>query len=105
MPDSIPTKSSQPVPFLLLGILLTLVAVVGHKFLPERRLTLDSSREGANFLLVEAGNGAQSENRWLDQARFHYLCQFPQAAAQHGCGFAFMLAPGVISEGIDLSRF
>jgi diguanylate cyclase (GGDEF)-like protein len=99
-----PRKPNTP-PLLLLGILLTVLAVVGHRFFPERRLTIDSSREGANFLLVEAGNQAQSVNKWVDQANFHYSCQFPQASAMQGCGFAFMLSPGLASQGIDLSRF
>ncbi len=85
-------------------MLLTLLAVVAHRFLPERRLTIDSAREGANFFLVESGNGAQAEQRWVDQGKFHYACRFPGAAAMQGCGFAFMLSADS-SHGIDLSRF
>jgi len=85
--------------------LITLFAVVGHRFLPERRLTIDSSRQGANFFLVQTGNGAQADQQWIDQARFHYACKFPQATAMQGCGFAYMLAPAIASQGIDLSRF
>jgi diguanylate cyclase (GGDEF)-like protein len=102
MPESIPHKTG---PLLLLCILLTLLAVVAHGFLPERTLTIDSSRPGANFFLVESGNQAQSKNEWVDQGRFHYACQFPQASALQGCGFAFMLTVGSDSQGIDLSRF
>lgn len=98
-------KPAQSAPFLLLGILLTLLAMVGHRFLPEHRLTIDSSKEGANFFLVESGNGAQAEQRWVDQGRFHYACQFPQATVNQGCGFAFMLSGADARQGIDLSRF
>ena len=97
-------RSGQSV-VLLIGILITLFAVVGHRFLPERRLTIDSSRQGANFFLVQTGNGAQADQQWIDQARFHYACKFPQATAMQGCGFAYMLAPAIASQGIDLSRF
>jgi diguanylate cyclase (GGDEF)-like protein len=97
-------RSGQSV-VLLIGILITLLAVVGHRFLPERRLTIDSSRQGANFFLVQTGNGAQADQQWIDQARFHYACKFPQATAMQGCGFAYMLAPAIASQGIDLSRF
>jgi diguanylate cyclase (GGDEF)-like protein len=90
---------------LLIGILLTLVALVGHRFLPDRRLTIDSDRPGANYFLVESGNGVQAQQQWVNQIRFHYACQFPEAAALQGCGFGFMLAPGIASQGIDLSRF
>ena len=82
-----------------------MLAVVGHRFLPERRLTIDSSRQGTNFFLVQTGNGAQADQQWIDQARFHYSCKFPQATAMQGCGFAYMLAPAIASQGIDLSRF
>ena len=40
-----------------IGILLTLLLVVAHRFLPEKRLTIDSAQEGANFFPVESGNG------------------------------------------------
>ena len=39
--------------FLLIGILLTLVALFAHRFLPERRLTLDPSQTGMNFYLTK----------------------------------------------------
>ena len=88
-----------------MAILLRLVAVVAHRFLPERRLTIDSSREGANFFLAESGNGPQATQQWVDQGKFHYACRFPQGAGMQGCGFAFMLSPAVANQGIDLSRF
>ena len=50
MPDSLDRKPGQP-PLLLIGILLTLVALVGHRYLPERRLSIDSSRGDAYFNL------------------------------------------------------
>src|SRR5687768_7700952 len=96
-----PTQSAA----LLIGILLTLLAVVGHRFLPERRLTIDSSRKGANFFPVESGNGVPADFQWIDQAKFHYTCQFPQATVMQGCGLAYMLSGKVATQGIDLSRF
>src|SRR5262245_9193382 len=90
---------------LLVGILLTLLALIAHRFLPERRLTIDSARKDANFFLVPMNSGAPAELQWIDQAKFHYDCRFPQAAAIQGCNFAFMLSSGVASQGMDLSRF
>src|SRR6187455_2202718 len=104
MTESIRRKLTQSAT-LLIGILLTLLAVVGHRFLPERRLTIDSSRQGANFFLAPYDNGAPSELKWIDQANFHYTCQLPQATVNQGCGFAYMLSPAVASQGIDLSGF
>jgi diguanylate cyclase (GGDEF)-like protein len=104
MPESIQRKPAQSL-VLLLGILLTLLAVVGHRFLPERRLTIDSARKGANFFPVESGNGVQADFQWIDPGKFHYRCQFPQVSVMQGCGFAYMLAGTDVSRGIDLSRF
>lgn len=104
MSESIPRKPSQ-FPILLIGILLTLLAVVGHRFLPERTLTLDSSREGANFFPVHLSNGPPATFKWIDQARFHFSCEFPPATAMQGCGLGYMLSTTIASKGIDLSRF
>jgi hypothetical protein len=90
---------------LLIGILFTLLAVFAHRFLPERRLTINSARQGANFFLVPMNVGAPAQLQWIDQAKFHYDCKFPPAAAMQGCNFAFMLSPAVASQGIDLSRY
>ncbi|HET9865569.1 MAG TPA: GGDEF domain-containing protein [Steroidobacteraceae bacterium] len=106
MTESDRRKPSQSGGLLLLGILLTLLAVVGHRFLPERRLTIDSARQGANFFPVESGSGVQAKFEWIDQPHFHYSCQFPQVTVLQGCGFAYMLTSGAdASRGIDLSRF
>ena len=104
MNESFHRKRAQA-PALLLGILLTLLAVLGHRFLPERHLLISSAREGANFFLVETGVAAQSENTWVDQSKFHYACKVPDAVAYQGCGFAFMLAGEDVSQGIDLSHY
>ena len=105
MPDTLDKKPTSSAP-LLVAILLTLMAVVGHRFLPARTLTIESTRENANFFPVEAGNGVPVAFQWLDQSRFHYTCQFPQTPVNQGCGFAFMLAASLdASEGLDLSRF
>ena len=104
MTESIHRKSTQSA-LLLIGILLTLLALIGHRFFPERRLTIDSSREGANFFPVPMGHGAHADFQWIDQANFHYFCRFPQEESHQGCGFAYMLSTGVASQGIDLSRF
>lgn len=90
---------------LLIGILITLLAIVGHDYLPERRLSLDSAREGATFFIVSEGYGPPPEMQWMDQAKLHFACQFPHEPVNQGCAFAYMLAPVVPSQGIDLSRY
>ena len=59
---------------LLIVMLLTLLAVVGHRFLPERHLTIDSSKQGANFFLGQSGDGPPAELKWIDRAHLHYAC-------------------------------
>lgn len=104
MPESIHRKPTQSA-VLLIGILLTLLAVLGHRYLPERRLTIDGSRKSTDSSLVQTGQGSPADLKWIDQATFHYSCQFPQATILQGCGFTYALAPVPASQGIDLSRF
>jgi diguanylate cyclase (GGDEF)-like protein len=103
MDESIPRKSSHSVA-LLAGIVLTCLAVVGHRFLPERRLTLDSSNIGLAFLM-QSGDGAPADIQWVDQSRFRFACQFPKATVDQGCSFGYQLHSGKSNEGTDLSRF
>jgi diguanylate cyclase (GGDEF)-like protein len=88
---------------LLIGILLTLFAVVAHRLLPERRLILDSARANATYFLMQSGDGAQSQ--WADQAKFHYTCQFAKGAAEQTCSFTYLLYSTSADRGIDLSRY
>jgi hypothetical protein len=82
-------KSTQSA-LLLVGILLTVLAVVAHRFLPERRLSIDSARAGANFFLVPNFQGPPIEPTWVEQAKFHYACRFPEGNFMQGCGFGYM---------------
>ena len=90
---------------LLIGMLLTLLAVVGHRFLPERQLSIGTSEDGAYFFLGQTGNGPTAEMKWIDQAHLHYACRVPQATTWQSCNFGYMLARGAMSEGVDLSPY
>jgi diguanylate cyclase (GGDEF)-like protein len=91
---------------LLIGILLTIVALVAHRFLPERRLTIDSARKGANFFLTPLGDGPPAQLDWVDQPKFHYTCAFARdAPSSQRCSFTFQLFAKSADRGIDLSRF
>jgi diguanylate cyclase (GGDEF)-like protein len=104
MDDSTPTKSSHSAA-LLIGILLTCLAVVGHRFLPERQLTLRASERGDNFFLMQSGDGAPADIQWVDQGRFHFACQFPKATVDQGCSFGYQLHGATVADGMDLSRY
>jgi diguanylate cyclase (GGDEF)-like protein len=104
MQDSLNQKPTQSA-LLLIGILLTLVAVFAHRFLPERRFTLDPAREGANFYLTK-GEEALSQVDWVDQARVHFKCHFAQEAPGASCGYTYQLhLNSAVNEGVDLSRY
>ena len=100
MSEATQKKSSQSV--LLAGILLTLLAVLAHRFLPERRLILDST-SGADYFLMQSGKGAAFQ--WVDQANFHFACQFSKDAVDPGCSFIYLLYSTDGEHGVDLSRY
>src|SRR6187399_3704330 len=104
MDESIPRKSTHSAA-LLIGILLTGLAVVGHRFLPERRLTLESTKDLANAFLMQSGDGAPADIQWIDQSRFHFACQFPKATVDQGCSFGYQLHSAKADQGTDLSHF
>jgi hypothetical protein len=105
MSESSSRKSGQSAA-LLIGIVLTLLAVVAHRFLPERRLVLDSARADANFFLMQSGDGAPADIQWIDQSRFHFACQFPKGASvEQGCSFGYQLHSEKVDHGTNLSHF
>ena len=104
MAEIVHRKPSQSA-LLLIGIVLTLLAVVAHRFLPERRLTIDSARPGASFFLMQSGGGTPAQVQWVDLAHFHFTCQFAKDAAGQSCSFTYLLHSGNADRGIDLSRY
>ena len=101
---SIQLKSRQSAG-LLIAILLTGFALIGHRFLPDRRLALEPLPDNSNFFLMQSGNGAPADIQWIDQSHYHFACQFPKAAVDQGCSFGFQLHGAKVNEGVDLSRF
>jgi diguanylate cyclase (GGDEF)-like protein len=90
---------------LAVGILLTAVAVFAHRFLPERRLTLDPTQEGVNFYLTK-GEEALTEVDWVEPSRLHFKCHFAQEAPAASCGYTYQLhLNSAVEDGIDLSRY
>src|SRR5688572_30595981 len=97
-------KSSQSAA-LAVGILLTVVAVVAHRFLPDRRLTLNSSQEGAHFYLTK-GEDTLTQVDWVDPSHLHFKCRFAREASGASCGYTYELLRGKdIAYGANLSRY
>ncbi len=105
MTDSVPRKPSQSAA-LLIGILLTIVAVAAHRFLPERRLSLDPAREGPVYFLMNFGQDAKTKVDWVDQSRLHFRCRFAKEAPDGSCSYTYLLYQGTAADqGVDLSRY
>jgi len=98
-----PQKKSAPSAVFLIGILLTLLAVLGHRFLPQRRLELSASQPGADYNLDQYGAGALAQVDWVDARRFHYICRIPKESIGRNCVFNYRLS--TTEQGVDLSRF
>jgi diguanylate cyclase (GGDEF)-like protein len=98
-------KKPSQTAILLFGIVLTCVAVLAHRFLPERRLTLDSTRQGANYFLMQSGAGTPARVQWVDPSKFHFTCQFARETVGQGCSFTYLLYSTDAAHGIDLSRY
>jgi len=98
-------KSSQSAT-LAVGILLTVVAVVAHRFLPERKLPLDPWQKGAVYFLTRSDDDTLSKVDWVDQSRLHFKCRFAREAAGANCGYTYMLSrENAANHGADLSRY
>ena len=110
MNDSVPGKLSQSAA-LLIGILLTVIAVVAHRFLPERRLSLATSERvdtyapNATYFLTTSDDPSMSQANWVDQSRLHFKCRFAKEAPGAGCGYTYMLSRENADRGVDLSRY
>ena len=102
MTDSTSRKSG-PLLALLIGIFLTLLAIVGHRFLPQHTLTLDGTQPGVEYSLTQYGMGPLAQMEWVDQSRFHFICRIPKEAKGRSCVFNYKLS--ATEHGVDLSRF
>jgi diguanylate cyclase (GGDEF)-like protein len=90
---------------LLIGMLLTLAAVFAHQLLPERRLSLDSTRPDAIYFTFATGAGTPPKVDWVDQPRFHYTCRFATGTVGQDCSFMYQLFSTSVEHGVDLSRY
>ncbi|HEX2585706.1 MAG TPA: GGDEF domain-containing protein [Steroidobacteraceae bacterium] len=89
---------------LMIAVLATLLAVVGHRFIPQRHLVLSSSASNASYFLLPQDGEAANAVRWVDQESFHYECEFARNVNQ-GCAFYYMLSKDDASQGTNLRRY
>ncbi len=99
-------RRSRQSAVLAVGVLLTLVAVFAHRFLPERRFALDPSKEGAVYFLMKFGAEELTTVDWVDQSRLHFKCRFIKDDSNATCSYTFLLyQENDADHGVDLSRF
>ena len=54
---------------------------------------------------MQSGDGAPAQIQWVDQAKFHYTCQFAKDTVEQSCSFTYLLYSTNADRGIDLSRY
>lgn len=84
---------------IVVGALISLVAVLGYGYLPEKHLIIIPSRTAQAYLFTDANSKAQ----WLDEEGMHWQCDVREGADFLICGF--VLPIGVGNEGVDLSQY
>ncbi len=90
----------------LLGALvfLTLLAIVGEKWILKRSMAIDHTSGFALHLYDDSVARGNSEIERLDPERFEWRCHLRDRFAYPFCGFEILFDP-VRVAGIDLSRF
>lgn len=97
---------ARSIQLVLLGIVLSVVAILGHERLPARVMDLTAPDDGHGLYLIGSdADPAASKVRWVDARRLHFACEHPAGAAHPGCGLAFLFAGAQGAQGIDLRRF
>jgi diguanylate cyclase (GGDEF)-like protein len=94
--------------WILAGIVMTVAAVVGREYVPQRSLDLMAPGSHRYFLSSDPTQPWGSRVRWVDERDFHFQCRY---AAQDDfgyepCSLTFLLAPdGDATGGVDLRRY
>lgn len=99
-------NNAQSIRLVAAGIVLTLAAIVGREYLPQRTFNLIEPGIGGKHFLFPANNDPKGEKvRWIDEKHFGFRCQYTDADSYQPCGLTFMLHPSGASRGIDLRSY
>jgi diguanylate cyclase (GGDEF)-like protein len=105
MSESIHRKPNQSA-LLLIGILLSAMAVAAHRYLPERTYSLDTTKEGATYFLMKFGEEKLTKLDWVDQSKLHFRCRFAEQLPNATCSYTYLLYRGEdAAHGVDLSQY
>lgn len=86
----------------LLAVLLTVLVIAAHQYLPPKILPLYPHPERLSWVYGPEHQGAPSAS-WIDQEQGHFWCNYA-VGDPYSCGWSLNLGPDRIS-GLDLSDF
>lgn len=94
---------------LIIGILLTLLALAAHPYLPKRNLELINNPQFSSFIFSNNDSRGNPLGMWIDQPANRWVCDIPADLDQSTyptCSFAVWLAGTEAgTEGINFSRY
>jgi diguanylate cyclase (GGDEF)-like protein len=93
-------SSTQGSRIIAAGILLTLAALLGREYLPQRTLDLLAPSDRRHFLAAP-GPGIE----WIDEAHYHLRCHYTDTGGYQACGVTFLLTQDSQARGTDLRTF
>ncbi|WP_169449426.1 GGDEF domain-containing protein [Marinimicrobium agarilyticum] len=90
---------ASPYFWLLVGCVLTVVAMLGYPYLPEKRLQLVNDDADA-YIYADPKNSVE----WLDMEALRWRCQIRDSHGEAFCGFNIVLGEDN-SQGVDFSQY
>lgn len=97
-----PFSSSYKLIFL--GLFITLLAIVSHQFLPDKRLLIYPKEGIDGVIYADEADGGKSRATWVDEERLHWRCDVREGVLHRYCGFHIDFAAGT-GKGLDLSGY
>lgn len=92
---------------LILAVLVTVIAIAAHSWLPPRQMDLLSKPVLNTYLYYDATDGGGTMGRWLDSASHHFRCEHVELVKPSTyCGMSMELVQGAdLSQGVDFSPY
>ena len=93
--------------WIVVGIVMTIAAVVGREYLPQRSLDLLAPGRPL-YISNDPSRPWASRVRWVDEGAHHFQCHYTAQDnfSEEPCSVTFVLSrDGEATHGIDLQRF
>lgn len=90
---------------LLVAVILTVIAIALHRFIPEKRFVATPNPAGAYYLYSTDLDDGQPAGIWLDEPQRKFRCRHPEnPAPDYYCSFNQIHTPSPV-KGIDFSQY